>query len=811
MIKKLEKRLGISDLEAPRIRLAWGARFLFQIGFVVSWTIVTALWVENFGIHHLLWLFLIDACLYLFGTGVASFLLPRLGVFSFLSATISLTALFGWASFLFDPSQFVFFALVILAKDLFFSQTNIALYRYTEELFSPSEAQRFMPIIESAITIGALAGAGLTLWFLAFNSTQFVLTLWLASLVLLAFLILSTSHVLHTIPRFRPAEETSSQKPLRDAFHALRKVKFLRHILLVLLLQASLFTIVEFQFTRNVHSHIVPSHEVASVEMPLHASLLTDIKHSVERTTHEVKETFAKASSHLIMHKSLAHDLGMFELIFAAIALFVQFLVTPRTLKNFGVVWSIFSYFLILFLAVASTILGYFNVNWLRAIQHGTHSIGEAPYHISFYSLFAHSRESVRLFLEGCVKPVGMILGVGLIYFVPASFIFHAVLVVVALILVMCIPMRKSFTALSQKNLESEEDIEGKLHSIEVLSQRGHQNALSILASELRKKEGNPIIREKIIEALLDLRQPEVVHTYLEILRDADETFETKIQALDALTRLTIPPSYWDRHVFTRYHLLQTLRQLFETTNHGHLRKLVVMNLFQHLPSHKVAPFFLEKMAEADEKLQSIFLRSCQMFDDPEIVFYLQEYLRHPNSRIRSHAVIALWKFQEKEILRPLLQEMLHSDSEEAQVSALYAIGEVGDHALVEAVSEFAQHSTGWVRMQALIALAKLGDERAVGGLLSLLFGPDEALSQATFQMLKRVPEDMRNLIEREIQVEVSSRVAQILRPWKHVSLAKVRTDLPSSVYTLLKRLYRFADRYDDLMAVEAAQAEGRG
>ncbi|MCF7917550.1 hypothetical protein K9L27_00910 [Candidatus Gracilibacteria bacterium] len=800
---KINKRLGISELEATRVKLTWGTRFLFQIGFVVSWTIVTALFVERFGIHNLLFLFLFDAGLCVLGTLFASFLIPRLELRTFLALGVFLTILSVGASFFWDANHVAFFICVILAKDLFFSQVNIALYRRTESFFSPSEAQRLMPIIESAITFGAVVGAGLTLVFLEFLPTQYVLSVWLVSLVLIGVIVWNTPKILHTLPHFRIPKVVSqkTKNPLAEAVHGVGKIKFLRYILLALLLQTAVFSIIEFEFTKEVQGHVFsePSQEVSFNFSQLKASLFSDIQSTVVEVSHEVEETVEQATSHLIMHKTLAHDLGAFHLLFGLLALFVQ-LLTPKILQKLGIIGSMITYFSILIIGLGATFLGYMPISILRAWQHGTHSIGETPYHISFYSLFSHSRESVRLFLEGIVKPLGVALGAFTILFISGEFVFAVGLGAIIILFVLGWNMKKSFTELSKENLKSDQDIEGKLHSIEVLGQRGHKNQGVFLAEELEKQDLHSVIRSKLIHTISNINDPRSVHTYIRILRNETEKQETKIDILDSLFHLEIPEQYWAEHAFTRYHLLGTLKEIFSQESQGHLKKLVVMNIFKHLPSHQVVPFFLETMKNADEKLKSIYLRSCKMFRDPEIAFYVQQYLDYSSPRIRSHAVIALWKFYNKTKLREVLDDLLQKDNE-GIIAAVYAIGEVDDESYKEVIFQYAHSNDSLVRLHALIALAKLKDERCMKGILEILFGDNEELSRAALHMLDRVSLDIRMHIEKEIQYEVSRRVATILQPQNHHF--HELNELPENIFQSLKHLYWMAERYDDILVMD--------
>jgi hypothetical protein len=798
----IKKILGITELESSRLKLCWGARFLFQVGFIVSWIMLTALFVEQFGIHNLLWFFLFDAVLYFGGAFIASVLAPRLELRNFLLVAVSSTALLVGSSFFFRPDQLAFFILVILAKDLFFGQVNIALNRLTEHLYSPFEAQRFMPKIESAITVGSVVGAALMVLLIDHISDQSVLWLWMGALIGIGFLSVFMRKILHTIPSFRKPHAPIAHKknPITEAVHGIGKIRFLRHMLVILLLQVMVFTVIEFEFTKEIQSHIVPhgeQHEVIIPTKALQTSFFTEVVEKAKEVQHVTQEKVETISSKLIMRKSLAHDLGVFHLFFALFALCVQLILTPRVLAYFGIIGAMFSYFFILFAGLFLMLMGHGSVALVRALQHGTHSLGESAYHMSFYSIFSHRRESVRLFMEGIIRPFGIILGVGLLFFVPSEFLFPIAAVMTAGLMLLCIPSRKSFTQLSKANLDSEQNIEGKLHSVEILGQKGHRNSTDILSQKLKHKDEGDIIREKIIRTISDINNPRAVHTYLSVLRDEKENLETKMKVADSLFKLDIVPSYWQEHAFTQYHLRETLEELFEKAKHPHFKKLLVMNIFKHSPSHEVAPFFLKTMQKADDKLKTIYLRSCLMFNDPEIVFYVRKYLEHKDPRIKSHAVIALWKFEEKAPLREILENLVMSENEKDRVSGLYAFGEVKDKLQRERIIEFLDHQSQNVRLHALVALAKLGDHRAVEGLLEILFGEDQKLSQKAFYMLDRVPKDMRQQLQRKIQREVSREVRGILHSEAfHLSPQK-------KTLNRLKWLYRMAGRHDDILAME--------
>ena len=48
----INKLFNVSDSEWPRIFVSWAVTFLYRFGFVIGWTIITAMFVSRFGINN---------------------------------------------------------------------------------------------------------------------------------------------------------------------------------------------------------------------------------------------------------------------------------------------------------------------------------------------------------------------------------------------------------------------------------------------------------------------------------------------------------------------------------------------------------------------------------------------------------------------------------------------------------------------------------------------------------------------------------------------------------------------------------------
>lgn len=805
MIQTLYRKLGIAAHEKSRVKVAWFMRFLYQIGFVVSWTIVIALFVERFGIENLIFLFLAEACLFFMGSVFVSFFHQKIREDHYLVYKVILTLFFLFIASLFEKTQIEFFVFVIFAKDLFFSRINISLLRQTEEFFSPLEAQKFIPIIDSAITIGTIVGAFLMIELLKGFPEEAVLWLWGIVTALLGIVALSLPKTLNLLPSFEKEKAKVSKKNrIMVAFERTKNSPFLKNLLCIVLLQAVVFTFIEYEFTKELHEEIlVEKYNEHPIEMKdLQASLFREAKEQILNISKVTQEKVSELSSNLIAHDKLAHDLGMFHLIFGIISLFVQFIITSRVLNYLGIAGAMVSYFLLLLTALVSVSLGYGGMNVLRGIQHGFHSIGTSAYHLVFYSFFSSCRDALRFFLEGFVAPLGVIISVGIIYFIPHEYKAYIMIGAILGLMVLGVFMKKNFTKHSAKITKSEKNIAAKIHHIEILGQRGHRDADFILEKELKNKKNCPIVREKVIFTLSRINNPHVINTYTELLNADTESLEMKECVLNALLKMDSLKGYWKDHAFSQHHLIEVLNDLFMKHDHGHIRKLIIMNIFQHIPEHKVVPFFLKEIKTQDEKQQSILLRSCSLFDDPAAVFYLRSFLTHSSSRIRGAAIITLWKFEERNVVMPLLEALLKSKEEECLISGLYAVGEIKESRFVSKIFKYLESSSANVRLHTLIALAKMGDLRSLPGLVALIFSEDKKIAESALHMMERVPEGIRYLLQKEIQLEVADRVFSILKV-REVFRFEHLVSLPKNMILELKKLYRFAERYDDVLLLD--------
>lgn len=808
-------KIGVSEYEKPRLKYLWSLRFLFQVGLVFSWTIIAAVFVDHFGFAYLPHLLLAEALIFFIGSIFSNFLFLRTTHTKFMLGSIIGAIILVILAFLFREEVWAFFVLAIMAKNLFFAQLNIALFRRTESLFSPDEARRLMPILDSAVTVGTVFAASLFLGLLELFAVTALIIWWLVPLSIMGILVKWGPTLLSEIPKLHQSyhEEHGS---LYSGIKAFSKVPFIKFMALLVVLQSALFAVVEIEFLKSVKEHATEHSMHFAAGEHLQANIFgggldhnfEGIYHDVEKIAHHVEDVIVDLTDSVFASNTLAHDLGELSLLFGFIALFVQFFLTSSLLKRFGVAYTLVSYFALFLLSSIALLFGAGSMNIVRGTQHGGLALFQVPYHMSFYSLSPEHREAIRHMLEGLVRPLGIFIGI--MAYGAASRFIHAEIASAVVMIVLCIvilaligPFKSFYTRLSHTNLRSDKNMSGKLQAVEVLGQRGHENGVDYLLRELKRKNIPEVAREKIIKTLTETRNPRIIHSYLEILVDESESKEIKIQLLESLNKLASLRPYWEDHVFSQHHLLKVLQDIYESTNDSHLKKLSILNIFQHLPAHQVAPFFLKTIKNAEESLVSVCLRSAaEIFHDPELSYYLRQYLHHKSPRLRGHAVISLWKFDEKGILRGILKELLDSNDREERIAGIYALGEVEDHKLESHLYPYLEHHDFGTRAHALVALAKLGNMKSIHGLLEILFQSHPEEAQKVFYMLKRAPQFIRDKLKKEIHIMVSDHVLRVLLDADVREISHLQK-LSEERRNYLKWLYRLAGRYDDVLIFE--------
>lgn len=484
MFKQFTKKLfNIRSGEMPKTSYAWFIRLLLKTGVVIGWTAVVAMFVTRYSIANLPFLFLIQATFTILGMLCFSFLLERIHVKSLLTLSSFLAAVTFFAAALFHENDLLFFALSILAYGMFLPQVVIFLSNYIEDFFSPWEGERLFPIIESAETVGGIAG-GLVLANIGSDFMAYkLLYLWVA----LIFIFLLAVHTL--CPKGYPLDagpRSTRQRKSRLNLHGLhrsmqeiKRLPFLQILLIVFFIQWIIVHLLEFQFTKIIDDAIGSGGSIHE---------------------HEA---------------SLTHNLGSFHIILHGSALMVELLLGSRILKFLGTFGGFLLHSLVTLLSVISLFLGfnYFTAILVRNNFEITTIIHRNSYEISYYGFRNGTQRSVREFFEGFIFPLATIFATLMLLVIQAFFLEEHFVPAVQLFLFLSalgmtffsFHLQKSYTTMVRKLLLFSRHKGAMLHAIEILAQNGHKNNQNILLEALRKCSDNDV-KKKIAQALTLLR-----------------------------------------------------------------------------------------------------------------------------------------------------------------------------------------------------------------------------------------------------------------------------------------------------------------
>lgn len=118
--------------------------------------------------------------------------------------------------------------------------------------------------------------------------------------------------------------------------------------------------------------------------------------------------------------------------------------------------------------------------------------------------------------------------------------------------------------------------------------------------------------------------------------------------------------------------------------------------------------------------------------DQPEVASNLMEFLWFPNNRIRANAVVALWPSAGEDVRNELckaLLVMLEGDSQQEQMSALYALSRIGDQALTKHLRAYLERNREKLKTCLglsrwfVAACSRVADREGLGLLLELAPG----------------------------------------------------------------------------------------
>ncbi|QQR54959.1 HEAT repeat domain-containing protein [Candidatus Peregrinibacteria bacterium] len=754
MLATLNRILNLQNHEWPRLLVSWSMTFLTRIGFIIGSTILLATFLSQIGVQLLPVFFLGNALLAMLGTVLYRPLLHRVRRELLITYTVLYSAAFLIASVAFLPQgNSIFFVFYMIGQAVFVTQLSILISLFNEELFSPLESQRVFPVIESAETLGGIIGGFLLSTFShSFPAYKFMV-LWVILLLLIVPIVLLFNPRTLEVPKLEQGR-VHAPKKLLNRLRELKKIPFLKGLLIVVCLHLAVMNVVEFQYTNALQNAVAHSEHY---------------------------------------EEDLTTRLGTLHMVFYSVALFIQLIAASRVLTSLGVVWSMLLHPIGVILNVLAMTYHYSFAS--AALVKGgfefTNIFFKNGYDSTYYAIPHELRDDAKEVLQGLIKPLGALLGTGCVLGITLLFQdARMVLGLNVLILIFAATMgfflrRMSghYTEMCEHNLSHKLDLSTRLNAVEILGQKGHGPLASSLQRILKRPQEPLVLKEKIIHTLGLREDVTAVETLLTLLDSPSDRLRfAVIQALNGFEILK-KPSF--THSFTRTRVLHTLEAHLLLEKDALVREALVDCLFT-MNAERFTDFVLRGLNE-DSAHRAKLIRMLKLFSDPNLKYYLAPALDDKDPEVRAAALVALWKDESMHsTLVHHLEQMLKSPKKDFVRAGVVAAGEVVYKPAQSLLHELTASSDKNLQKAALLSLAQLEDVEVIPSLIHRFLDP----SHEWFEEMNSVLGSLSSRFAAEVNFAfhhyVSDTIHQILAPYQ----GKTLQDLSREHLETLSLLY---------------------
>jgi len=813
----LFKILNIAPHEVGRILEAWSIRLCFQTGFVIGWTMLTAIIVKEFGITMLPWMYMVNALLIVAGSFIYSQIIyafenRKLIIVSIITALVLLVL----DATVFAENMTIFLAVTLVILSVFVSQLHIMLLAFIEELFTPNENERANPIIETSEPLGGIIG-GSILALLAghIHVTDFTYFWAFFMLIIIPILLFfyRKRHRFMTLIPSADAKETGSSRGNRvsHGIKHLRAIPFVRFLAIVIFCQWMFVNILNYQYTKAVdeslgHGPVAESNHAIDTS---HTSIDTHAEDDhVEKTT-AVKEQKADGHGESNAHEDLlTHGLGTLHIVFSSLMFLMQILLSSRLVARLGIVRAMRIMPGISLAGVLTMLLNFqfFTVIAAKGLYEMFLVVHTNAYHNSYYAISERIREQIREFLEGVMRPLGIFFGTGVLlliqWLIPGEYLNTSLSLLMGAVLVTMLVllswMQGKYTLLAKKNLDLIGDHPEKHLAIEILSQRGHQDASEILTKNLIYKNESPRTKIKILKSLALLRDTTALPEIIAALDDPDEAVQQ--QACQTLAAYKKLGKHFFSQTFAKYRVVGALTDLFLRTQSKQLRSEIVQ-VFANIHHDDVVPFLLSRLEDGDDSIKADIINIIGMFHDINAGYYIEKYLDHADSMIRAQTIIALWQFKKYRLKLMIHLTALLDDEEDTEqlLAGIFVLGETKSIQEIPRLLHYLKSDNSDIRTAAAVALAKLGKTEAVEQLLEAMLEGQESHGAAVKQKVRHVESYYVKMLNAHLERHILAKMEEEFGNKKELIL----DDLPMDKLRNLKYYYELLEHDHAILKIE--------
>ncbi len=732
-----------------RVLISWFLKLFLLAGQTIGHTIVLAMTLEHFGLHNVPILFLAIGASTLVGTLLLRFL-PKTIKKEHLILLYS-SILLAYLVLIVSLNSFgPIIASIVVALGILQMPLGIVMSYYIEELFSPLEARRSLPLIESTEGISLIAAGLMIVGALVSGiSVPLLLFLWLASHVGLTAIFIFWLAIHTPIPSLHHLlPDTFFKREWNIAFATPLKALILSMFLIV--------PLAELYFTSSFVEVFGEKEQVVTTGIAL----------------------FLAAAGVLI--------------------LFNQFFIAPKLLVKSGSMGTLLSATLMTTLAAGLSL--FFPGFWLAAVVRLTHEsflpVFKLGYGSTLYAVPINKRLEMKSFVDGIIIPTALIIASSLVVILekfihgeilwPLLAVF--ILVITGIAFTLFPILKKRYTEYLVMNLHNDSSTFKKA-LLQILSEPGHDTALNSMHRLLKMPREQEETKIQVLSTLSSLKKAHSLPVIFESLQHENDLI--RLAALNALKEYSWNKENIFEQGFSRFHLLKILRELFSRENNDDV-KIGIVELLAEIDHEHVIEFLIEALNSSDTRVRAHIIRVIGRFPDPHIYHFLEPYTKDTNAWIRAYAIAALWQFPQCRLeLLVQVVKLLSEDNRDAIQASTFLLGELRSQQERRTLLKRLNADDQEIALEAALALVKIGDYQGVEKIVENIIAQSNLFRKVAGE-LGRESKSMR----------------MIVRALEHAVTGKINAHIimfasDSSSIDEMEKLYRLVGAEEELYHLE--------
>jgi MFS family permease len=658
LVTALEKLFNISPPEFSRTSYAWVLRFLLKLGSVIGTTMVVSIFVTKYSIGSLPFIFLIQALFTIGGMFLSSVVIHRFQGRHIIVFHLIMGTLILFLSSFFGDNVPLFLLFMIIIGGITIPQVQILMSNYIEDFFTPSEAVRIFPVIESAeVFAGIIAGFLLSQIFPLDFGIKFVY-FWAVLMIAISLVILfykpqSPKFLHYLFEVTHQPTNVKSKNIFTDGIKEIRRIPFLKILFAAMFCYWLLFQFIEFQFTKVVHDSL----------------------------------------EHSNVEGEMAQSLGSLHLFFYSLALVMQLLLAGRIMKYVGTAGGFLFHAVVSLMGVFSLIIGFgqFTAMLVKNNYEMSGVVFKSSYENSYYAFKHGTQRFYRELFEGAVAPAATVFATAVLSFLNWFFIDEHLPIVTNVLLffatiglvILSAMMKEPYTNMVKQHLFHPVKHSPQEHALEILAEQGHKDNVDDLMN-FYKLAGKKY-KAHVLQLITQKPDVKVINFLLMILHHS--TDDEAAGVLRALQRNALLAKDHSASPYLRQRVVKTLHNYFEKQS-NELLKIEVLKALYEIDDGAPAFFVHVIGTSVSAKVLSECLRLISLSADDEKYFFIKKYLSHADPFVRAEAVkTLLLSPKHKNEAQAIFESFLKSSTDEeklAFVDKLYTIQtEKSYHALM--------------------------------------------------------------------------------------------------------------------------------